>query len=835
MKTLLLVGILLLFSLMSVAQVRSILSKTKLVDTTGIFDSPPPMRTVNIQIDTEKELRETIEEEKLSLDLPFRFGKGVEVDYTLENSGEWFQTEKGRIWKIKIKSVKAYSLSLIFSKLIIRGQTEIYIYNEEGTMIYGPINSKSISTKGGFKSDIIKGDALILELFEPKAEKGTSILQLSRVVHGFRDVFQPTMFGQSFGCQDDVSCNSNWSVQSNGVAMIILSNMERICSGSLLNNACQDFTPNILTAFHCVDIGNDIDHIYPCSDNEVGNGSLTNQEIANSENWIFRFQYKRPNCNSGSEPISFYTFQQATFRAGWFNTDFALVEMEQSPLLGDPNSNIKYLGWSRSNVAPTSGAFLGHPHGDVMKISPYGIVATNSSEINWLICPYYPFRQNTSPLNTHWTTTITDGANEGGSSGGPFFDQNGRVVGQLHGGSGGCAPKISHGGRFDVSWTGGGTDATRLSTWLTNNPNVTQTNTISLPFITGSTPLCSLERPFTIYNIPEGDSIIWNCSSNILRISSQGSNPCSFEGTGSGSGWIDATLVSSCSTNIILERFDLQVNPPSNFISFDYHQDCNTVTLTADIPLYTTVTWNASSNFSIDGYSSPYTKLGNSIVVTSTNSQGGNVYGTTDIGCPITEYSEFCPCQPWEDAEISWLWPSPAPAEPLEGEVSPLQQDAWAYKWYIGDELIETTDDGILYTHNWHCTSELPPIYVAGLTSCGQTVLIYGGDFSPLCSGNKMESNVNLYPNPATDQVTIELKETPDVKPPIKSINYKAKLSEITQIKIIDKLGMIRKISKFGKGNKQITMNISDLINGLYYFEISDGIKNVRIPLVKGK
>jgi hypothetical protein len=98
-----------------------------------------------------------------------------------------------------------------------------------------------------------------------------------------------------------------------------------------------------------------------------------------------------------------------------------------------------------------------------------------------------------------------------------------------------------------------------------------------------------------------------------------------------------------------------------------------------------------------------------------------------------------------------------------------------------------------------------------------------------------MESNVNLYPNPATDQVTIELRETPDVKPPIKSINYKVKLSEITQIKIIDKLGMIRKISKFGKGNKQITMNISDLINGLYYFEISDGIKNVRIPLVKGK
>ena len=47
---------------------------------------PPPSKTINIKIDTEKVLRETKEEESLGLDLPYRFGKGVEVNYTIENS-----------------------------------------------------------------------------------------------------------------------------------------------------------------------------------------------------------------------------------------------------------------------------------------------------------------------------------------------------------------------------------------------------------------------------------------------------------------------------------------------------------------------------------------------------------------------------------------------------------------------------------------------------------------------------------------------------------------------------------------------------------------------------
>ncbi|MCW5911410.1 MAG: T9SS type A sorting domain-containing protein [Cyclobacteriaceae bacterium] len=521
MKTRFLLPVLFLISIYTQAQVRTILSKAgKVVGDRGIFSVPNADKAIRVHVDKAKALREAEEEESLGVGLPFKFGKSVIVNHTLSNSGTWFEIDSGRVWKLKIECEEAFSISLIFNKLNLTKGTQLFIYNQDGSMLYGPITTGVITKSGKFKSDIIRGDALILELFEPKKETGKNILHLSKVVYGFRDIFQPTAFGGSSNCQDDVSCNANLNVQSNGVAMIILANMERLCSGSLLNNTCQNFTPNILTAFHCIDLGNDIDDVDPCGDPEFGNGTLTAQEQNNAEEWIFRFQYRRPNCNTGSEPLNFVTFQESTFRAGWFNTDFALVEMEQNPVESAPTSGIRYLGWSRSNVAPTSGAFLGHPQGDVMKISTYNTnAASNANQIVWAICP--PFITNTSPANTHWTATINDGALQGGSSGGPLFDQNGDVIGQLHGGQIGCAPTVTHSGRFDVSWNGGGTPQTRLSDWLDpNNTNAMATNTIVIPTITGPSVIVCSGETFTLNNVPAGATVTWLASPGYFQANS---------------------------------------------------------------------------------------------------------------------------------------------------------------------------------------------------------------------------------------------------------------------------------------------------------------------------
>lgn len=63
------------------------------------------------------------------------------------------------------------------------------------------------------------------------------------------------------------------------------------------------------------------------------------------------------------------------------------------------------------------------------------------------------------------------------------------------------------------------------------------------PYIYGYPAVCPSSTEFTIQNMPNGATISWSCSSNLTRVSSQGSNPCQFEANASGEyGWIDATI-----------------------------------------------------------------------------------------------------------------------------------------------------------------------------------------------------------------------------------------------------------------------------------------------------
>lgn len=723
--------IIIMMSMVSFAQIRSSLSfnNTKVVKEKGLFNAPDADKTLNVQIDRDKELKEVKKEEELGLGLPYRFGKGVEVNNTLENSGTWFKTEGGRVWKLRIKSPSAYSLNLIFNKLFISGSTELYIYNEDRTMLYGPVTSSSI-TSSRFYTDLIKGDGLILELFEPFEETGKTILHLTGVVHGFRNTFEPTVFGSSSGCQDDVSCNA-WAAQADGVAMIILANGTRLCSGSLLNNACQDFTPNILTAFHCLDIGNDINNIDACTDNEVGNGTLTAQETANAENWFFRFQYRRATCNTGTEPNNYITFQQgATVRAGWANTDFALVQMDHNPAQV-ANTGIRYLGWSRANIAPTSGAILGHPQGDVMKISTYNTnAASNNNPITWTLCTN-PVRQAFSNADTHWTTTLNDGALERGSSGGPFFDQNGRVVGQLHGGAVGCAPTISHSGRFDVSWNGGGNAATQLSTWLTNDPNVMSVDAIAIPHVApqsgnGYPIVCNTYVGYNLINAPSTatHNVGWTATPNL-------------------------TIVSQGSSSVLLRYSGSQ-----NGIA----------TINANISSTNTAFCSVVRTFSLNVYAGPF--KASDITISGQNAVCNGGYYTYTANVPFGHQSWY---------SYSWAYPS-----------------GWSVYSQSQNQIT-------LYTGNGNFGGQLR---VAVTNGCGtsdyKAMTVYAMD-----CGLAVNNNIALFPNPSTDELTVETDGKGQY-----------------EISIMDRMGkvLISTIIESEKGKASI--DVSKFQKGMYYVKV---------------
>ncbi|EHQ25546.1 T9SS type A sorting domain-containing protein [Mucilaginibacter paludis] len=488
--------------------------------------------TLAERIDTATLFKEDEAESKLGL--PFRFGKGFAVDLGF-GAGKWMETTKGRIWQLQISSDKAYSLNLVFDDLELADGCELMINNTAGNMQVGPYTSAITAKNHYLATDIIEGNSIILTLFEPASARAKSKLHISKIVHGYKRTFSDPYsvggYGQSSSCEVNVNCSqgANWVSESNGVAMILLSSGDRLCSGSMITDVCQDLKTYFLTAFHCVD------SITPDATLSAGEKNAVG-------GWLFRFNYKSPTC-SGSEDYDYLTYNGSTFRAAYQQSDFALVELMATPLA---NSGIYYNGWSRSTTGASSSVMIHHPKGDVMKISTdNNAVATNSSTLNF----YLGSGTVSFGPGTHWQAVMTSGGAEQGSSGSPLLNQNHQIVGQLHGGTGTCPGDANFQqlfGRFDVSWDGGGTADTRLKDWLDpGNTNASSVGGLPYPLITGAPYICSSET-YTITGLPAGVTPTWAVTSPMTITSSTANTVTVASNNTNQFGNLTATYAGSC-------------------------------------------------------------------------------------------------------------------------------------------------------------------------------------------------------------------------------------------------------------------------------------------------
>ena len=366
--------------------------------------------------------------------LPFRFGNPFTVNYTLDNSGAWTDlADGGRVWRLRIQSPGAFSLNLIYDQYDLPDGATLFLYNDDLSMVIGAFTARNNKDHGQFATGPVKGDVTVLEYYEPAGVRGRGRLSISSVVHAYKDIFSYDVtkdalgFGESGSCNNNVNCpeGANWQDEKRGVAMILTAGGSRICSGSLINNVRQDQTPYFLTAYHCL------------------GGETT---------WIFMFNYESPGCPNVNGPTN-QTVSGCVKRASYSTSDFALLQLSEQP----PTSyGVYYSGWSNMNVNSQSSTGIHHPAGDIKKIS-FDYDSTTTTEY-----------LGTSPGTTHLRITAwDDGTTEGGSSGSPLFDQNHRIIGQLHGGYASCTSITSDWyGKFARSWTGGGSSTNRLRDWL---------------------------------------------------------------------------------------------------------------------------------------------------------------------------------------------------------------------------------------------------------------------------------------------------------------------------------------------------------------------------------
>ena len=373
-------------------------------------------------------------------DIPYRFGANISVDLSTENSGSWKVLENGdRVWRLGIEAKGAQTINFEFDNFTLPKGAKVFVFGADKKRFLGSFTAENANAEKALGVGFVFEDRVVISYYEPAEVQGQGYLHIHQVTHGYRNPFMQIDglektgdFGQSGPCNINVNCPEGlpYGIQKQSVALIIV-NGNAHCSGALINNTANDQTPYFLTANHCIGSGN-------------------------PGTWVFYFNYETPGCsNDGVIPLQ--SISGATLKAKHPNSDFGLLLLNNS-VPGEYNPC--FSGWDITDDEGlvTSAYGIHHPAGDIKKIcfendAPYHQTLGGFANEVWYI--------------NQWELGVT----EGGSSGSPLFNQSGRIIGQLAGGSAYCTGTTNNGGydfygRIGVSWDYGPTPETRLKDWL---------------------------------------------------------------------------------------------------------------------------------------------------------------------------------------------------------------------------------------------------------------------------------------------------------------------------------------------------------------------------------
>ena len=306
--------------------------------------------------------------------------------------------------------------------------------------------------------------------------------------------------------------------------------------------------------------------------------------------------------------------------------------------------------------------------------------------------------------------------------------------------------------------------------------------------------------------------------------------------------------------------------------------DCNALDFTANVinpPLssfnYIWSSTGAPGSSFINFLPAPQTTITN----TATISRDPNytdpisINSAVNASCGIiysSFYSGFNGCFPWSSFTVYGF------TDPLNGGgniVANIQgiPEATEYEWFSFyynqyHYLTNTYGDYLQVSGYGFPSVDEIGIFVRAKTPSGNTELKFVGSFcnSSGCggyrtaiNGNNNANQIKVFPNPANTIVTVSLQtkilianSTIDDELSMKVAKLSSKKeviskknsplqhlpTEITQIKVMNSIGLMQKVVRFGKGNKTVDFSVNDLKDGIYMLEITDGKNTSKTPLI---
>ena len=361
-----------------------------------------------------------------------RFAIPNDVNITPETDGVWERIGPDlALWRLRVRSPGAHSINLGFSAYSMPQGGRLMLYSADRNYLLRPFTAEDNATHGQLWTPVVLGDEIVVEITVPIDAKSDLTLELTSINAGYRG-FGKGLADKSGTCNVDVVCpeGADWGDEIPSVG-VISTGGSLFCTGFMVNNTAQDLTPYFMTAYHC------------------------GIRSTNASSLVVYWNYETSVCG-GTPDGSLADWQSGSFfRAEYSSSDFTLVELDSDP---DPAWGITFSGWDRSGNNATTAIGIHHPSVDEKRISFEYDSTTTTSYLGTSV----------PGDGTHERLIDWDlGTTEGGSSGSPLFNQDHRVIGQLHGGYAACGNDSSDWyGKFSVSWNGGGTSSSRLQDWL---------------------------------------------------------------------------------------------------------------------------------------------------------------------------------------------------------------------------------------------------------------------------------------------------------------------------------------------------------------------------------
>lgn len=391
--------------------------------TSSLFAATTVFSPIDVNLEHKKEqLRE-------SKGVAPRFAKVNDTSINLLDNSNLSTKNNELIFTHKIIAKASVSLNLAFENIKLSKNAKLSIYSssfENGVMTFTQNDLKLAD----LWTPVIHTDNLSVEVIIPKNELSLNRVLITKVNQGFRRFSDKTE--KSGSCNVDVACSDSkgWEKEVNAVAVISVGG-STFCTGFMVNNTANDKKPLFMTAHHC---------------------EIT---ASNAASLVTYWNYQTKKCSGSRDgKLSDYT-TGARFLASSSKSDFTIVQLTSKP---KAKYNVKYAGWDRSDTDASSAVAIHHPNTDEKSISfEYDPTTTTS------------YGDNDTPGDgTHVRVTNWDvGTTEPGSSGSPLFNQDHRVIGQLHGGYASCSSKTSDWyGKLESSWDGQGKDSNSLKKWL---------------------------------------------------------------------------------------------------------------------------------------------------------------------------------------------------------------------------------------------------------------------------------------------------------------------------------------------------------------------------------